>query len=94
MDLTGKTAIDTGAGVRLGRAMALALAECGMRLVVHYHTSAGPTQEVVGPVMPSMCRWSHGTRGRSIQSTPLAMAFAAGQRMPYAGRLPLVFSHG
>ena len=37
MDLSGKTAIVTGAGVRLGRAMALALAERGARLVVHYN---------------------------------------------------------
>jgi pteridine reductase len=47
MDLAGKTAIVTGAGVRLGRAMALALAEQGVRLVVHYNASAGPAQEVV-----------------------------------------------
>ena len=44
MDLQGKTAIVTGAGVRLGRAMALALAGRGARLVVHYHHSAGPAQ--------------------------------------------------
>jgi pteridine reductase len=47
MDLKGKTAIVTGAGVRLGRAMALAMAERGARLVVHYNRSAGPAQEVV-----------------------------------------------
>jgi pteridine reductase len=47
MDLAGKTAIVTGAGVRLGRAMALALAGRGARLVVHYNASAGPAQEVV-----------------------------------------------
>jgi pteridine reductase len=47
MELGGQTAIVTGAGVRLGRAMALALAGRGMRLVVHYNASAGPAQEVV-----------------------------------------------
>jgi pteridine reductase len=47
MELAGKTAIVTGAGVRLGRAMALALAERGARLVVHYNASAGPAHEVV-----------------------------------------------
>lgn len=50
MDLAGKTAIVTGAGVRLGRAMALALADRGMRLVIHYHASAGPAQEVVDQI--------------------------------------------
>jgi NAD(P)-dependent dehydrogenase (short-subunit alcohol dehydrogenase family) len=50
MELEGKTAIVTGAGVRLGRAMALAMAERGARLVVHYNRSAGPAQEVVGQI--------------------------------------------
>jgi pteridine reductase len=47
MDLRARVAIVTGAAVRLGRAQALALAEQGARLVVHYNTSAGPALEVV-----------------------------------------------
>jgi pteridine reductase len=47
MDLRGKVAIVTGAGVRLGKAMALAMAQQGARLVVHYHRSARPAGEVV-----------------------------------------------
>jgi pteridine reductase len=47
MELEGKVAIVTGAGVRLGRAQALALAEQGVRIVVHYNTSSGPAAEVV-----------------------------------------------
>ena len=47
MDLDTRVAIVTGAAVRLGRAQALALAEQGARLVVHYNTSAGPASEVV-----------------------------------------------
>ena len=50
MELARKTAIVTGAGVRLGKAMALAMAERGARLVVHYNRSAGPAQEVVGQI--------------------------------------------
>jgi pteridine reductase len=46
MNLEGKVAIVTGAALRLGRAQALALAEQGARLVVHYHTSAGPAEKV------------------------------------------------
>ena len=47
MELDGKVAIVTGAGVRLGRAQALALGERGVRVVVHYNTSAEPAREVV-----------------------------------------------
>jgi pteridine reductase len=39
MDLPGKVALVTGAGRRLGRAMAQALAGRGMTLALHYHAS-------------------------------------------------------
>jgi NAD(P)-dependent dehydrogenase (short-subunit alcohol dehydrogenase family) len=45
MELDGKVAIVTGGAVRLGKA--LALAEQGTRLVIHYGSSAGPAQETV-----------------------------------------------
>jgi pteridine reductase len=47
MELDEKVAIVTGGAVRLGRALALALAEQGARLVIHYGSSAGPAQETV-----------------------------------------------
>jgi NAD(P)-dependent dehydrogenase (short-subunit alcohol dehydrogenase family) len=47
MELNGKVAIVTGGAVRLGRALALALAEQGVRLIIHYGSSAGPAQETV-----------------------------------------------
>jgi pteridine reductase len=40
MELRGKVALVTGAGRRLGRAMAGALAERGMTVAIHYHASA------------------------------------------------------
>lgn len=47
-----KTALVTGGAVRLGRAISLALAEKGYRLVIHYNSSAGPAEglreEIVG----------------------------------------------
>jgi len=50
MELDGKVAIVTGGAVRLGKALALALAEQGTRVVVHYGSSAGPAQETVRQV--------------------------------------------
>jgi pteridine reductase len=47
MELNGKVAVVTGGAVRLGKALALALAEQGARLVIHYGSSAGPAQETV-----------------------------------------------
>src|SRR5262249_11129928 len=44
-DLTGRTALVTGAGVGIGQAVALALAACGVRVGVHYHTSAQGAEE-------------------------------------------------
>jgi NAD(P)-dependent dehydrogenase (short-subunit alcohol dehydrogenase family) len=45
MALEGKVAIVTGGAVCLGKAMALALARRGARLVVHYNASADPARE-------------------------------------------------
>ncbi len=45
MKLTGKVALVTGAAHRVGKAIALALAQEGADIVVHYGRSAGPAQE-------------------------------------------------
>src|SRR5256885_9285472 len=45
MELGGRVALVTGAGRRVGRAIALALAAKGMRLAVHYHASADEAEE-------------------------------------------------
>ena len=50
MELDGKVAIVTGGAVRLGKALALALAEQGVRLAIHYGSSAGPAEAVVGKI--------------------------------------------
>ncbi|HUP00944.1 MAG TPA: SDR family oxidoreductase [Gemmatimonadota bacterium] len=47
MDVKGKLALVTGAGVRVGREIALTLARRGMDLAVHYNASAEPAEETV-----------------------------------------------
>lgn len=47
MTLEGKTAVVTGGGRDIGRAIALALAERGARIIVSYHASADGAQAVV-----------------------------------------------
>ena len=46
MELRGRVALVTGAGRRLGRAMAAGLADRGMTLAIHHHASATGAQEL------------------------------------------------
>ncbi len=50
MDLKGKVALVTGAGRRLGRAIAVALAERGAVLAIHYRNSQAEAQAVVAQI--------------------------------------------
>lgn len=45
MSLAGQTAVVTGGAIRLGRAFALALAEAGANVVIHYGTSVEEAEE-------------------------------------------------
>jgi pteridine reductase len=50
VDLEGRVALVTGGAVRLGKALAWALAREGVRLAVHYNASAGPAEETVAEI--------------------------------------------
>jgi pteridine reductase len=50
MDLDGRVAMVTGGAVRLGKALALALAKEGARIVVHYHASSAEAAETVAEI--------------------------------------------
>lgn len=45
MNLKNKTALVTGGGIRLGRAIALSLANEGVNLIIHYNNSESPAEE-------------------------------------------------
>ena len=51
-DLAGRTALVTGAGKRIGRAIALGLGQCGANIVAHYNTSEDETLQLAAEVAP------------------------------------------
>lgn len=50
MELKGKTALVTGAGIRLGRAFSIALAKEGVNIIAHYNQSAESAEETAHQV--------------------------------------------
>jgi len=65
--LAGKVGLVTGAGKRLGRAVALRLAEEGMDVAVHYRESAKDAAEVVGNIQEM------GQKAVAIQASLLSV---------------------
>ncbi|MBM3266697.1 MAG: SDR family oxidoreductase [Candidatus Sericytochromatia bacterium] len=59
--LAGKAVLVTGAGVRVGRSIALAAAAEGADVAVHYFRSAGPAEDTA-----RACREAAGGKGRAV----------------------------
>lgn len=74
MELRGRVALVTGAGRRLGRAMAAALADRGMTLAIHHHaSSAGANElreEVVAAGGRAVCFEADLTDARAARALP------------------------
>ncbi|HET9424410.1 MAG TPA: SDR family oxidoreductase [Gemmatimonadaceae bacterium] len=62
MNLSGRVALVTGAGRRVGQAIALALGAKGMKVAVHYHDSASGAEATVAQLS------SEGATGRAFQA--------------------------
>jgi NAD(P)-dependent dehydrogenase (short-subunit alcohol dehydrogenase family) len=62
MNLSGKTALVTGAAKRVGHEIALALARRGANVVVHYNTSAADARRVVKEIQ------AHGVRAIAVKA--------------------------
>ncbi|HEX8670578.1 MAG TPA: SDR family NAD(P)-dependent oxidoreductase, partial [Longimicrobium sp.] len=75
MELHGKVALVTGGAVRLGRAMASALAGEGMRLVVHYNSSRAHADELVEEI-----------RGRGGEAVAIGADLARGDEVERLAR--------
>lgn len=79
MELKGKVAIVTGAGRRVGRAIALAFAGRGASVAVHYHTSRTDADNLVREIAASGARAVafHADLGSVTQIEAMVSAVAA-----------------
>src|SRR5215475_172703 len=62
LELKGKVALVTGGAVRLGRAISLALASKGMKVVINYNSSAAKAEETLNEIE------SHGGKAMIFQA--------------------------
>ena len=79
VDVQGKVALVTGAGVRVGREIALELARVGMHVAVHYHASASEAEETA-----SLAR-EHGVEAETFVADLGAGAAEAGRLVGEVG---------
>ena len=83
MDLPGKVALVTGAGRRLGRAMAQALAGRGMTVGLHYHASEDGArelqQEIAGAGGRAACFQADLTNAKEARELPVQVVSELGR---------------
>ena len=90
MDLSGKVSLVTGGAVRLGRAMAISLAQCGADVVIHYRDSS----EAAGKVrqeIESMGRHAHLVQADLVNEA--ACRKTIGEALAQAGRLDVLVNN-
>lgn len=90
MELSGKTALITGGAVRLGRAMALDLARCGARIVIHYRHSVHDARSLVDELR------GQGTEAFLVQAdlvSEAACQAALAESIALAGRLDILVNN-
>lgn len=69
MDINGRTAIVTGGGVRVGKAISLALGEAGANVFVHYNSSEEPAAAVRDEIVAAGGRAAAGRADLSAPSS-------------------------
>ena len=79
MDLTGKVVLVTGAGRRVGRAIAEGLAGRGARLAIHYNTSASDATDVAARCPGSDTFQANLGDGAAAEALPGRVATSLGR---------------
>ena len=83
MELRGRVALVTGAGRRLGRAMAAALADKGMTLAIHHHASSAGAHslkdEIVAVGGRAVCFEADLTDAHAARALPARVVAELGQ---------------
>ncbi|MBU1226493.1 MAG: SDR family oxidoreductase [Actinobacteria bacterium] len=82
MELSGTTALVTGGAHRVGRGIALALAEAGCDLVLHYRSSAGAARETADEIEAMGRRVALVGADLSEPSAAAAIVAGAGELAP------------
>jgi pteridine reductase len=80
MQMQGRLALVTGAGIRLGRALAEGAADRGMRLALHYHRHGREAEELAARVRASRAGLAHPSSPAA--ASPQALCFPADLSRP------------
>jgi pteridine reductase len=88
--LTGQVALVTGSAKRLGRAIALHLAQQGADVIVHYHQSHDEAEEVVAQIKNLGCR-SVSLSAHLAKKSEIDQLFAQAQKQ--FGRLDILVNN-